>query len=337
MLTKSTLALVLLLGLLGGAAPAYAAKRTAVIAKPVTVTEAAGRAVITVKLRTKAKRSTRISWATAPGTATTTDFVAATGKARIKKGKKSATIRIVIVDDSVAEADETFTVSLKGSGLKPATVTVTIRDDDGGGAPGTPGGGTVFPETITGTFSGYTKPATGTGSISSDSLHVDWSGTITYVFQPNDPYLGTPWRDGTVHYAVQSVAVSWTASGGCSGSGTLTTSQVDGQVYLDDDVVGPGYDDDLAYWDYQVFLAPNDTGDMPVVCGETPGNAAVRVGQGGNGGALIDNGFATGQPASNRYTTDLVHFAGTQNPPSIVFDNTWNLVGSGQAAYTPAG
>ncbi|MCY1310584.1 hypothetical protein D9M70_607890 [compost metagenome] len=73
---------------------------------------------------------------------------------------------------------------------------------------------------------------------------------------------------------------------------------------------------------------------MPVTCGANPGNAAGRVGQGGNGGALVYNGYATpDQPDRLRYSTDRYTYAGTANPPALTYDNTWNLTGSGVAAY----
>lgn len=312
---------------------AAAAPKPTASAAPVTAREGAGTAVVVVRLTRKARTDVAISWSTVAGSARAgSDFRAARGKVVVKKGRKLARITVRLVDDRVAEPAETFAVALRSRGAKVRTPRVTVRindDDQGTSSP------VRFPQTITGTVAGHTKTAVYPGGTVPDSLHVQWSGTITYVFQKNDPVLGTPWRDQQVHYVVQSASISWTASGTCSGSGTLTGSQLTGDFTVDAAAVGPGYDVDPRYWDYAIYLAPvTGAGNMPVTCGANPGNAAGRVGQGGNGGALVYNGHATpDQPDSLRYTTDRFTYAGTANPPTLTYDNTWDLRGSGVAAY----
>lgn len=317
--------------------PATPALASAVAPKPVataaavTVTERAGTAVVVVRLTKKAPRNVAISWATASGSAKAgTDFRAGRGRVVVKKGRKVARITVRLVDDRVAESTESFFVGLVSRAAKVRTPRATVRiTDDDRSAPAR------FPQTITGTVSGRTKTAVYPGGTVPDSLHVEWSGTITYVFQKNDPVLGTPWRDRQVHYVVQSAAISWTASGSCTGSGTLTGAQLTGDFTVDDAPLGVGYDEDPRFWDYGIYLAPaTGTGAMPVTCGGNPSNAAGRVGQGGNGGALVYNGHATpDQPAHLRYSTDRFTFAGTADPPTLTYDTTWNLRGSGVAAY----
>ncbi len=342
------LVLALLLPLLGPGMPAQAAKKAAkqlpIIVKPVAVDEASGQVRITVALKKKATKNLKVSWTTVSGSATAgADFTAAHGKVGIKKGKKSAEIRVGIVDDAIVEAAETFTIAFKGKKLKPASATVTIHDNDGAGngpgTPGSPGGGTIFPQTITGTFSVHTQALAEYGV--TDSTHVEANGTVTYVFQPNDPYLGTRWDDGQVHYTVQTASVSWTASGECNGSGGLDTTGVLGDVLIDDVLDnGRNADADRAHHDYEVGLAPyptttgSSTGNMMVICDpeEPPVNIAGKLGQNGFGGFLIYNGFSN-LPATNRYTPDLVQFTGNTDGVTNLTTGQWTLSGSGQAAY----
>lgn len=309
---------------------AAAAPKPVASAAPVSVAEGAGQAVVVVRLTKKARSNVAISWATVAGSARAgSDFRAARGKVVVKKGRKVARITVRLVDDRVAEPTESFTVALRSRAAKIRTPRVAVRITDDDSSP------VRFPQTITGTVSGRTKTAVYPGGTVPDSLHVEWSGTITYVFQKNDPVLGTPWRDQQVHYVVQSASINWTASGTCTGAGTLTGSQLTGDFTVDDSATGPGHDVDPRYWDYAIYLAPlTGTGNMPVTCGPNPGNAAGRVGQGGNGGALVYNGYATpDQPDRLRYSTDRYTYAGTANPPALTYDNTWNLTGSGVAAY----
>ncbi|MDQ6527514.1 Calx-beta domain-containing protein [Nocardioides sp. LHD-245] len=320
--------------------------KPAATATPVTVAEQAGKAIVRLKLAKKAPRNLTLSWSTVAGSAKAgSDFKAARGSVTVKKGSRAAKVKVAILDDTVAEPTETFSVKVKGAAkVRPAKVPVTILDDDGpgGSGPGGPGGpgATPFPQTIAGTVSGTTKTAVFSGGTVPDTLHVEWSGTITYVFEPNDPVLGTPWADQQVHYAVQAATVNWTASGSCTGTGTLTGPQLTGAFTVDVTAAGTGYDEDPAAWDYALYLAPVNTsaGNMPVSCGGSPSNAAGRVGQGGFGGALVYNGHATPeQPVSNRVSPDRYAYAGTANPPTLTYDNTWSLSGSGVAAYPPAG
>lgn len=90
-------------------------------------------ASLQVKLSKKAKKTASAAFATAPGTAGTSDYTPTNGKATIKKGKKTTTIAVAITGDTTDEPDEQFTVKLskpKNAKLGTATATVTITDDD---------------------------------------------------------------------------------------------------------------------------------------------------------------------------------------------------------------
>ncbi len=115
-----------------GAAPVG---KPLVAPKGATVSEAAGRAVVKLALKAKAKKTLRIPFKTVAGTARAgSDFKAAKGKVVIKKGAKSGKVTIVLVNDRVAEPVERFTVRFAGGSayrLKTTSATVTIKDDDG--------------------------------------------------------------------------------------------------------------------------------------------------------------------------------------------------------------
>lgn len=75
-----------------------------------------------------------LSWSTVAGTAAAgTDFVASSGTARIPVDGSRATITVPLVDDSISESAESFSVRLtsaSGATLAGAAATATITDDD---------------------------------------------------------------------------------------------------------------------------------------------------------------------------------------------------------------
>ena len=85
-----------------------------------------------------------------------TDFVAASGTVTIAKGKTSATIPITVNGDATPETNETFTVTLTGTGSSGVPInrsagTGTIRDDDTGPVVGLSIGDAVVVEGNNGT------------------------------------------------------------------------------------------------------------------------------------------------------------------------------------------
>jgi hypothetical protein len=75
-----------------------------------------------------------VAWTSVNGTATGGDYVAAGGTLNFASGETSKTIIITLIDDAIAESDETFSVVLSnptnGATLGAASATVTIADDD---------------------------------------------------------------------------------------------------------------------------------------------------------------------------------------------------------------
>ena len=113
-----------------------------------TVTEPGAGATTTasfeVKLSKKASEKVKVNFATAPGSAGQSDFVAASGKVKIKPGKRSAELPITINGDAADEPNETFTVELskpKHAKVRDDSGIGTIVDDDAPGGGGDDGGG----------------------------------------------------------------------------------------------------------------------------------------------------------------------------------------------------
>lgn len=106
------------------------------VSGPSSVTEGTS-AVFTLALSTSVAVDTVVSYSTVDGTATEpSDFTAVTGSVMIAAGDTSATVTVATVDDSVAETDEVFSLSITGVDSSAsiatgtATATVTIVDND---------------------------------------------------------------------------------------------------------------------------------------------------------------------------------------------------------------
>ncbi len=99
----------------------------------VEVDEADGTVEVTVSLDQAGVGDVVVPWSTQDGSATEPgDYESSSGTVTISSGT-SATFSVSIVDDSVVEATETFTVTLgtpTGATLGDATASVTIVDDD---------------------------------------------------------------------------------------------------------------------------------------------------------------------------------------------------------------
>jgi chitinase len=99
-----------------------------------TVAESAGSAQVPVRLSFASNREVRVEYATSDGTATAgADFTAGAGTVIFAPGETAKTIAVPILDDSLDELDETFTVTLANpvhATLSGSQAVVTITDDD---------------------------------------------------------------------------------------------------------------------------------------------------------------------------------------------------------------
>ncbi|HEC20804.1 MAG TPA: hypothetical protein ENI97_15930 [Gammaproteobacteria bacterium] len=88
----------------------------------------------TISLSPAASSDVSIDYATSDGTATAgTDYAAASGTATISAGSTSTTVSVSVTGDTLAESNESFTLSLSnavGATLATSSATGTINDDD---------------------------------------------------------------------------------------------------------------------------------------------------------------------------------------------------------------
>ena len=105
----------------------------------VLVGEDAGNAEFTVTLTHSFDQTISADYVTADGTATAMeDYTPATGTLTIEAGSVSGSISVPILDDTVEEPDETFTIRLKrvrNASVSDGEGTGTINDDDGAPTP----------------------------------------------------------------------------------------------------------------------------------------------------------------------------------------------------------
>ena len=81
----------------------------------------------------------RVTLRSRPGTAGGDDFAVGSAAVVLAAGQSSATVPLLALEDSAAEADETFVLVFSATGASDAQMTVTILDDDAR----SPGGGCV--------------------------------------------------------------------------------------------------------------------------------------------------------------------------------------------------
>lgn len=122
-----------------------------------------------------------VQYATATGTAGTSDFTAASGTLSFAQNETSKTINVQTTQDTAVEGNETFTATLSnpsaGATIGTATGTGTIVDDDSAPGPSfavgdasvTEGGNLVFTVSKSGSGSGSVQYATANGTATAGS------------------------------------------------------------------------------------------------------------------------------------------------------------------------
>ena len=106
-----------------------------------TVAESAGSVSLTVNRTGDTSGATTVNFETSDGTATQkNDYTFGSGTITFGPGDTSKTIQVLIVDDVIVEGSETFKVILSNASGNfvvgnPNQITVTITDNDAGGAP----------------------------------------------------------------------------------------------------------------------------------------------------------------------------------------------------------
>jgi chitinase len=98
-----------------------------------SATESAGPVAFSVVMTNSSASTQTVDYATTDGTATAgSDYTSTSGTLTFTAGETSKTVNVPILDDSLNEADETFTLTLSNSTLtlNDSTATGTIVDDD---------------------------------------------------------------------------------------------------------------------------------------------------------------------------------------------------------------
>jgi hypothetical protein len=123
----------LVFALLVPASSGAAARLPALVPLDAAVAEG-GSAVVTVRLSSRAKRTTTVRYRTRNGTATArNDFVAKAGRVVFRRGQRSKQLRIRTLPDTIDEPNERFDVVLSRPSharVRDASARVTITDDD---------------------------------------------------------------------------------------------------------------------------------------------------------------------------------------------------------------
>lgn len=103
-----------------------------------TVSEGVGQLVVGVNRICDDVRESKVDFFTQSGSATAgLDFVSANGRVQFANSETSKTITLFIIDDSIGEPDETFSLILFDAGgsatlVAPSSAIINIQDNDGG-------------------------------------------------------------------------------------------------------------------------------------------------------------------------------------------------------------
>lgn len=210
--------LILLLSFLLAPATGWAATSYSLSIDNVTVDESAGTAVFTVTSDTTVGSGTTITvgYASADGTATAgSDYTAVNGTASISAGNTTTTVTVPIIDDTLPEANETFTVTLSGGTsstagdtvtLGTATGTCTITDND--------------PPQITVTEDSPFGTVTPSGD-TNYQVDVSYGGSRTFSIAAADPCPNGLSHNGHVHH-ISDIIVDGQSVAGIKGGGYTT-------------------------------------------------------------------------------------------------------------------
>ena len=191
----------------------------------------------TVTLSNASSQIVTVNYATANGTALAgSDYTSTSGTLTFNAGVTSQTINIPILNDSLNEANETFTLNLTSptnATLGIGTVTTTITDTL------TSAVTTTLPTnvenlTLTGTTvingTGHTGANVLTGN-SANNILAGLDGNDTYVFVVNSP-LGTDTINETITGGIDAIAFTGTSNSVNLNLGVITSQTVNSNLKL---------------------------------------------------------------------------------------------------------
>ncbi len=211
-----------------------------------TQNENAGTALLTVGLTHPSRTDITVNYATLDGTANAgTDYTATAGTLTIPAFSTSQTIAIPLLNDSVYEGSENFTVTLSsptGASLQAAVATVTIADDETVPAVGFAPAAVSAAEnagsaTLTVTLTGASKTditvdySTANGTAIQDSDYTEKSGTITIPAGSVTATLNIPLLNDNVYEADETFTVTLSnPQGAALGIKTATVTITDDET-----------------------------------------------------------------------------------------------------------
>jgi uncharacterized delta-60 repeat protein len=274
-------------------------------ATAVSVDETAGTVTLTVSRTDGADDTVSVDYATAPDTASAADFTATSGTLTWDNADSaSKTITVPIIDDSLYEADEAFTVTLSGvtggANLGPSVATVTILSAD--------------------------PPQPGTLAMSAASATVDeTAGTVTLTVTRTggaDLEVGVSYATATgtatdADFTSTSGTLTW--ADGDSAPKTITVPIIDDTAFEADEV-------------FSVSLA-NPTGDailgadtttVTIVSDDAPQRGTISLGQ---TAATIDETAGT-------VTLTVTRTGGTDGAVGVSYATTAGTAGIGDFTAT---
>ncbi len=205
--------------------------------------EASGKAVLTVT-RTSGVVAATVDYATSDGSATSgADYTATTGTLSFAAGVTTQTITIPVVNDTIQEGDETFTVTLTnptGTAVSlgaPAVATVTIADNDVAGSIQFGASSYTVSEaspsvTITVTRTGGTASgatvfySTSDGTATQPQDYVSTSGTLTFGASQASQTFSVPIVNDTIHEPTETIGLTLSAPGGGASLGARQESVI---------------------------------------------------------------------------------------------------------------
>jgi Ca2+-binding RTX toxin-like protein len=119
-----------------GASDAASVGAPALTAEDVRVSEADGWVDVVVRLDAPGTQAVSVNYATAAGTASASfDFLTRSGTLVFAPGETTKVVRLGLLDNTTAEATESFTLNLSGASnatIAKASAAITIFDDDSG-------------------------------------------------------------------------------------------------------------------------------------------------------------------------------------------------------------
>jgi Calx-beta domain len=212
-----------------------------------TIGEGGSTVLLTVDRSGGTTGTATVAYATADGTATAgTDYSSRSGTLTFPGGQSSRVITVPITNDTDAESDETFTVTLSSPTLaslgSPSSATVTITDNDGVqtlafSSATASVGESVSPLNLIVTRTGDTTGvatvnyATSNGSASSGSDYTDTSGTLVFAAGDTSKNISVVITNDSTSEATETFTVTLSSPTGAS-LGSTSTSTVS---IVDDD------------------------------------------------------------------------------------------------------